>query len=157
MSDPQNPDQNVRQQQRDTLARLDRFSYWTDSNFRIPFTRFRFGLSPVIGLVPVLGDFVGLLLSLYVLHEARKVQASRGVQWRMVRNMLIEFVGGLLPVIGDAFDAIYKANTRNTELLRGWLHDQLETTPPKSFPWWTLVWLSMLLMVCLLLLWFLFR
>ena len=131
--------------QEQTLARLDRFSYWTDSNFRIPFTSFRFGLSPLIGLVPGIGDFIGLLLSLYVLREAWRVKASRRVQLRMVGNMLIEFFGGLIPVIGDAFDAIYKANTRNTELLRVWLHEQLETTPKKPFPWWTLIWLSALI------------
>jgi hypothetical protein len=141
-----------RELQARTLARLDRFSYWTDSNFRVPFTGFRFGLSPLIGLVPVLGDLIGLVLSLYVLREARKVQASRGVQLRMIRNMLIEFLGGLLPVIGDAFDAIYKANTRNTELLRLWLYEQLEITPKKPFPWWTLVWVSALLAFMLLLL-----
>ncbi len=128
-----------------TLARLDRFSFWTDSNFRVPFTTFRFGLSPLIGLVPGVGDFIGLLLSLYVLREARRVRASRRVQLRMVANMLIEFVGGLVPVIGDAFDAIYKANTRNTELLRVWLQEQVETTPKKPFPWGTLIWLSALI------------
>ncbi len=143
-------DAQVQKQQQDTLARLDRFSYWTDSNFRVPFTQFRFGLSPLIGLVPVLGDFIGLVLSLYVLYEARKVKASRGVQLRMIRNMLVEFVGGLLPIIGDAFDAIFKANTRNTELLRSWLHEQLETEPPRRFPWWTLVWLSLLIVLLLL-------
>ncbi|TVQ29079.1 MAG: DUF4112 domain-containing protein [Wenzhouxiangella sp.] len=127
------------------LRRLDRFSYWTDSNFRIPLTSFRFGLSPVIGLVPVIGDFVGLLLSLYVLHQARRVGASRRVQGRMIFNMLVEFVGGLLPVVGDAFDAIFKANTRNTELLRAWLHEQVDELPARRFPWWTLIWLSALL------------
>lgn len=132
-------------QHQQALERLDRFSYWTDSNFRVPFTTFRFGLSPVIGLVPIIGDFVGLVLSLYVLHEARKVGASRRVQARMIFNMMIEFVGGLLPIIGDAFDAVFKANTRNTELLRVWLHEQLETEPRRPFPWWTLIWLSALL------------
>ena len=139
------PSSSERELQEQALARLDRFSYWTDSNFRVPLTSFRFGLSPLIGLVPVIGDVIGLLLSLYVLREARRVQASRRVQLRMVGNMLIEFFGGLIPVIGDAFDAIYKANTRNTELLRVWLHQQLETTPKKPFPWWTLIWLSALL------------
>jgi len=136
--------QSDRARQEATLKRLDRFSYWTDSNIRIPFTRFRLGLSPIIGLVPVLGDFVGLILSLYVLHEARQVQASKRVQRRMVRNMLIEFFGGLLPVIGDAFDAIFKANTRNTELLRAELIEQLGTTEKKLFPWLTLAGLSIL-------------
>ena len=130
-----------------TLRRLDRFSFWTDSNFRIPFTTFRFGLSPLIGLVPVVGDFIGLVLSLYVLVEAHKVKASRRVQAKMVMNMLIEFVGGLIPVVGDAFDAIYKANTRNTELLRGWLYEQIEATPRQPFPWLTLVWLSGLILL----------
>ena len=130
-----------------TLKRLDRFSFWTDSNFRIPFTGFRFGLSPLIGLVPVIGDFVGLVLSLYVLREARRVGASRKVQTKMIINMLIEFLGGLIPIIGDAFDAIYKANTRNTELLRGWLHEQIETTPRQPFPWFTLIWLSALILL----------
>lgn len=132
------------------LARLDRFSYWTDSNFRVPFTGFRFGLSPLVGLVPVIGDAIGLVLSLYVLQQARLVAAPRRLQARMVVNMLIEFAGGLLPVIGDAFDAIYKANTRNTELLRVWLHEQLDELPQKRFPWWTLIWLSLLLALILL-------
>lgn len=130
------------------LERLDRFSFWTDSNFRIPFTSFRFGLSPLIGLVPIVGDFVGLVLSLYVLREARRVGASRKIQGRMIVNMLIEFLGGLLPVIGDAFDAIFKANTRNTALLRGWLLDQLDSPPHREpFPWMTLVWLSALILL----------
>lgn len=133
-----------RQDHEATLARLDRFSYYTDSNIRIPFTRFRLGLSPLIGLVPVIGDFAGLVLSLYVLKEARSVDAPKRIQARMIRNMLIEFVGGLIPVIGDAFDAIFKANTRNTELLRGYIHEQLEDVPPKKFPWMTLLWLSAL-------------
>jgi hypothetical protein len=145
MSKPDAPvDRKLRER---TLARLDRYSYYTDSNIRVPFTRFRFGLSPLIGLVPVIGDFAGLILSLYVLFEARKVKASRAIQARMITNMLIEFVGGILPVVGDAFDAIYKANTRNTEMLRAHLHHELEIVPAKKFPWWTLVWLSALFAV----------
>ncbi|MCA1780310.1 MAG: DUF4112 domain-containing protein [Xanthomonadaceae bacterium] len=133
-----------RQEHEATLARLDRFSYYTDSNIRIPFTGFRLGLSPLIGLVPVIGDFAGLLLSLYVLKQARGVNAPKRVQARMIRNMMIEFVGGLIPVIGDAFDAIFKANTRNTELLRAYIHEQLEDVQQNTFPWKTLIWLSLL-------------
>jgi len=120
---------------RSTLERLDRFNYWTDSNIRVPFTKFRFGLSPLIGLIPGIGDFAGLILSLYVLYEARKVGASRKVQRKMIRNMLIEFVGGLVPVLGDAFDAVYKANTKNTLLLRNYLFKELGEEPEWTFPW----------------------
>lgn len=139
----------ARQDYERILRRLDRFSYYTDSNIRIPFTRITFGLSPLIGLIPVLGDLIGLVLSLYVLQQARLAGASKGVQARMIRNMLIEFLGGLLPVFGDAFDAVYKANTRNTRLLRNYLEAQLEDESPPRFPWRAMVLISVLLMAIL--------
>jgi len=132
---------------RQTLGRLDTFSYYTDSNIRVPFTKFRFGLSPLIGLIPGIGDFAGLILSLYVLYEARKVGASRKVQRQMIRNMLIEFLGGLVPVFGDAFDAVYKANTKNTALLRHYIYNELGEEPVWKFPWLTFIWVSLLILL----------
>lgn len=129
--------------QRAILARLDKFSRFSDRSIGIPFTNFRFGFEAVIGLFPVVGDFVGLLMSAYVLIEAQRAGASMSVKLRMLRNVAIDFFGGLLPVVGDAFDAIYKANTRNTALLRRYLEDQLAIEPPPPpFPWKTLIWLS---------------
>lgn len=134
--------------QRATLKRLETFSRLTDSSIGIPFTRFKFGVEAIIGLVPVVGDFVGLVLSGYVLVEAQRVGASKTVKQRMLRNMVVDFLGGLLPVVGDAFDAIYKANTRNTGLLRNYLEQQLAVEPPPPpFPWKTLIWLSILFAV----------
>ncbi|MQX52604.1 DUF4112 domain-containing protein [Alcanivorax sp. PA15-N-34] len=133
------------EKQRAALARLDKFSRFTDSSIGIPFTKFRFGAEALIGLIPGIGDVAGLALSSYVLIEAQRAGASNKVKLRMVRNMLIDFAGGLLPVVGDAFDAIYKANTRNTALLRRYLEEQLEIEPPpKPFPWGTLIGLSIL-------------
>ncbi len=123
------------QEHRLTLDRLDRFSYWTDSNIRIPFTQIRFGLSPLIGLIPGIGDFAGLILSLYVYREAQKIGADRRVKRKIIRNMLIEFIVGLIPVAGDAFDAVFKANTRNTKLLRHYLYRELGEEPERTFPW----------------------
>src|SRR5680860_542588 len=95
--------------------------------------------------VPVVGDMAGLVLSGYVLVEAQRVGASKEVKQQMLRNMGIDFVGGLLPVVGDAFDAIYKANTRNTRLLRNYLEKQLAAEPPPPpFPWKFLIGLSIL-------------
>lgn len=142
-----------REQYHAILARLDRFSYYTDSNIRIPFTRITFGLSPVIGLIPVIGDLVGLVLSLYVLLEAQRAGASKRVKARMIRNMVIEFVGGLLPVFGDAFDAVFKANTRNTRMLRNYLEAQLEEESPPAFPWGAMA-LIVGLLLLVLTLWF---
>lgn len=131
--------------QRAILARLDKFSHFTDNSIGIPFTRFQIGIEAVIGLVPVAGDLAGLVLSSYVLVEAQRAGASMDVKQRMLRNMGIDFVGGLLPVVGDAFDAIYKANTRNTRLLRSYLEEQLAVEPPPPpFPWKVLIGLSVL-------------
>ncbi len=132
-------------QQRATLERLEKFSRFTDSSIGIPFTKFKIGAEAIIGLVPLVGDAAGLVLSSYVLLEAQRVGASKSVKLRMLRNMGIDFVGGLLPVVGDALDAIFKANTRNTKLLKNYLEKQLEVEPPPPpFPWWTLIWLTVL-------------
>ena len=136
--------------QRDTLRRLEKFSRLTDSSIGIPFTRFKIGLDAIIGLLPGVGDLAGLLLSAYVLIEAQRVGASRAVKLRMLRNMGVDFLGGLLPVVGDAFDAIYKANTRNTLLLKRYLEAQLAVEPPPPpFPWKMLIGLSLLFAVIL--------
>src|SRR5699024_5990055 len=92
------------ERQRAVLDRLERFSRLTDSSIGIPFTRFRFGLDAIIGLIPGIGDGIGLLLSCYVLLEAQRAGVSSKVKRRMLYNMLIDFVGGLIPVVGDAFD-----------------------------------------------------
>ena len=84
------------------------------------------------------------MLSGYVLLEAQRAGVSGATKRRMLRNMLVDFVGGLVPVVGDAFDAIFKANTRNTRLVRQDLLKQLGAEAPRRFPWGTLVGLSIL-------------
>ena len=137
-------DEQRKARQEAVLNRLDRISRFTDSSLRIPFTRFELGAEAIIGLLPGVGDLAGLVLSGYVLVEAQRAGASGATKRRMVRNMLIDFVGGLVPVVGDAFDAIYKANTRNTRLLRMELRRELGREEEKRFPWGTLVGLSLL-------------
>lgn len=117
------------------LARLDRFSRMADNAIGIPFTRFRIGFEPIIGLVPVLGDFAGLIMSCYVLVEAHRAGASPRIKGQMIRNMAIDFFGGLIPVVGDAFDFAWKANARNAQLLRDYLETELQTQPKPAFPW----------------------
>lgn len=142
------PKQLTEAQQRAMLVRLDKFSRFTDSSIGLPFTRFKIGVEAIIGLVPGVGDLIGLLMSGYVLLEARRAGASTKVRRRMLRNVGIDFVGGLIPVVGDAFDAVYKANTRNTRLLRDFLNSQLAVAPPPpSFPWKILIGLSVAIAV----------
>lgn len=142
------PKQPSAAEQRAILERLDKFSCFTDSSIGLPFTRFKIGVEAIIGLVPGIGDLIGLIMSGYVLLEAQRAGASSKVKRQMLRNIGIDFVGGLIPVVGDAFDAIYKANTRNTRLLRNYLNEQLAIEPPPAtFPWKVLAGLSVLFAV----------
>ncbi len=138
-------DQSQQAQQRRVLERLEKFSRFTDSSIGIPLTKFRLGADSLIGMLPVVGDVAGLVLAVYVLIEAHRVGAPKALKLRMLRNIGIDFVGGLVPVVGDAFDAIFKANTQNTRLLKNYLEAQLATEPPAPpFPWRTLIGLSVL-------------
>ncbi|MEE4249096.1 MAG: DUF4112 domain-containing protein [Alcanivoracaceae bacterium] len=135
---------------RQALARLDKYSRMTDSQFSIPFTGIRFGVDPILGLIPVIGDFIGLLLSLPVLIEANRIGAPAELKRKMIRNMIIEAVMGVVPVVGDVFDVYWKANTRNTALLRGWIKSHIvpeKTTAPKE---WAMIVMLGLLLVALL-------
>lgn len=139
------PKQPSAAEQRAILQRLDKFSRFTDSSIGLPFTRFKIGVEAIVGLIPGIGDLAGLAMSGYVLLEAQRAGASGKVKRQMLRNIGIDFVGGLIPVVGDAFDAVYKANTRNTRLLRNYLNQQLAVEPPPpTFPWKVLIGLSVL-------------
>lgn len=130
--------------------RLDRFSKLTDTQFSIPLTGIRFGIDPILGMIPIIGDFVGLLLSLPVLIEARRIGAPAELKRKMIRNMMIEAVMGIVPVLGDFFDIYWKANTRNTALLRGWIQTQIvpEETVQKR-EWGVIILLGVLLIALL--------
>jgi len=99
------------------IERLRTISRLLDNAFSIPGTRVRFGLDPLIGLVPGLGDAVGALFSAYVILQASRLGAPRSVLTRMVANVGIDTLVGWIPLIGDLFDFGWKANTKNLALL----------------------------------------
>ncbi|MDN5869776.1 MAG: DUF4112 domain-containing protein [Nitrococcus sp.] len=99
------------------LRRLRRTARLLDSEFQIPGIRWRFGVDALIGLVPGVGDSVSAALSLWIIAEARRLGVPPGVLRKMLRNMLVDAVAGSVPILGDVFDAGYKANLRNLALL----------------------------------------
>jgi hypothetical protein len=101
----------------DPLARARALTRLLDSAAGIPGTSLRFGLDPILGLVPGLGDVAGAVLSGYVVLLASRHGAPTTVIVRMLGNVVIDTVGGTVPVIGDLFDAGWKANSRNLALL----------------------------------------
>lgn len=99
------------------LVRLRRVAWVIDGALRLPGTRFRFGLNSLIGLPPGFGDAALALLSLYFVVEAARLHVPKQVQGRMLVNIAVEFGIGAVPVLGDLFDMVWKANLRNVALL----------------------------------------
>jgi hypothetical protein len=101
--------------------RLNRLAWLLDSSIPIPGTRLSIGIDALIGLVPFIGDLVGVLLSSSILIEAARLGAGRSLLARMALNVAVEGLAGLVPFAGDVFDAAWKANQRNVRLLNQWL------------------------------------
>jgi hypothetical protein len=99
------------------IARLRRLAWIIDALSRVPGTRFRFGLSSVIGLAPWAGDAMLVLISLYIVFEAVQLGLPRAKIVRMLTNIGIEAVLGAVPVLGDLLDVAWKANLRNVDII----------------------------------------
>ena len=108
--------------------RLARLAWLLDSSIPIPGTSFSIGLDALIGLVPVAGDLVGVLLSGYIVREAAALGVSRSILARMALNVAVEGLVGMIPFAGDIFDAAFKANQRNVRLLNAYLDQPVRTT-----------------------------
>jgi hypothetical protein len=89
-----------------------------DNLLRIPGTNFRFGLDPLIGLVPGLGDTSSAFISAMALIAATRRGLPKILLARMALNILINEAVGIVPVVGDAFSFWFKSNARNYDLLR---------------------------------------
>lgn len=105
------------------LAALARFAELLDSGIRIPRTQLRFGLDPLIGLIPGVGDAAGAVLAGWILVEAIRLGASRATLVRIAGNIALDAGVGAVPLIGDIFDFAWKANVRNVTLLERHLRD----------------------------------
>src|SRR3954465_606939 len=87
--------------ERETRERLQFLAWLLDSSIPIPGTRFTVGLDALIGLIPFLGDLIGVLASRIILMEANRLGVSRSVMTRMAFNVAVEGIVGLVPILGD--------------------------------------------------------
>jgi len=100
-----------------TTETLRRLAVLFDNAFRIPGTRLRFGLDPIIGLVPGIGDMASPILALLMIWQATRQRVPKPVLARMVINALVDAGVSAIPIVGDAFDFVWKANDWNLTLL----------------------------------------
>jgi hypothetical protein len=110
------------------LTGLRRLTWLMDEAVRIPGTRLRFGIDPLIGLLPGGGDLAGALVAGYALVVAARLGASSAVLLRMAGNIAVDTVVGTIPLLGDAFDVGWKANRRNLHLLERYIANPRSAT-----------------------------
>jgi hypothetical protein len=117
-----NPFGNLTREQR--LARFEMLAKLLDVAFILPGTKIRYGVDGIIRLLPVVGDLLATAFSLWLVREARALGAPWHVTARMLGNVAVDGVVGLVPLAGDAFDVLFRANMRNVRILRRWLDKQ---------------------------------
>ena len=106
------------EERRARIARLERWAHALDEQFRVPGIGFRFGWDSILGLIPGFGDTAMGIFSAALALEARRLGIPGVVQARMMGNVILDALVGAIPFLGDLFDFVWKANTRNLALLK---------------------------------------
>jgi hypothetical protein len=89
-----------------------------ERSFRIPGINYPVGLDAVVGLVPVLGDIVTTAMGAYMVWEARNLGMPKWKLWRMAGNVAFDTAIGIVPLVGDAADLLFRSNTRNLRIIK---------------------------------------
>lgn len=118
---------------RQRLQRLDKLADLLDESIRIPVIGYRIGYDALIGLVPGIGDIAGVAFGTYIVLQSARFRVPRSTLLRMIANVLLEAAVGAIPLVGDVFDATYKANIRNLRLLHARLNEP--ESAPRSDRW----------------------
>lgn len=113
------------------LALARRLAWLMDSSMTIPILGKRIGLDALLGVVPIGGDALGSLVSLYIVYLAHTLGVPRHLLSRMVGNLLIDFTVGSVPLVGDTIDALWKANIKNVAIIEA----HLGISKVRQVPW----------------------
>lgn len=112
------------------LKRMRQLSQLLDGAIAIPGTKQRIGIDPILGLIPGGGDTVSAALSGYIIVEAARMGLPRKALMQMVMNLVLDTVVGSVPVVGDIFDVVSKANFRNMQIVESHVKIPLVRTKP---------------------------
>jgi hypothetical protein len=98
--------------------RIEAMERVLENGFTVPGTSYQFGLDAIVGLIPVVGDFIGAALGSYLVWEAKNLGLPKWKLWRMAGNVAFDTAVGFVPVAGDALDFLFRSNTRNLKLIK---------------------------------------
>jgi hypothetical protein len=98
--------------------RIEAMEQLLERSFIIPGVNYPIGLDSIIGLVPVVGDLVTAAMGAYLVWEAKNIGLPKWKLWRMAGNIAFDTAIGAIPVAGDAFDLMFRSNTRNLKIVK---------------------------------------
>ena len=101
--------------------RIEMMEIVLERSFMIPGTNRPIGLDSIIGLIPVVGDFVAAGLGAYIVWEARNLDMPKWKLMRMMGNVAFDTAVGAVPVAGDLFDFMFRSNSRNLRIVKAHL------------------------------------
>lgn len=98
--------------------RVETLEIILERSFTIPGINRPVGLDAIVGLVPVVGDAITAVMGAYIIWEARNLGMSKWQIWRMIGNLSVDTALGAIPLAGDAFDLLFRSNTRNLKIIK---------------------------------------
>ena len=135
------------------LSWAERVSYLMDERFRVPGTNFRFGVDPLLNLIPVLGDISGFAVSIVLILTMARHGLSRKVLTLMFLNVILDSTIGAIPIIGNVFDFAYKSNSRNIRLLKEYYEEGKHEGSGKGTLLWIVIFLIIFILIFVWLMW----
>lgn len=99
-------------------ARIEAMERLLERAFTVPGINYKIGLDAILGLVPVIGDFVSAALGAYIVWEAKNAGLPKWKLARMIGNVAFDTAVGAVPVAGDAFDFLFRSNSRNLRIVK---------------------------------------
>ena len=101
--------------------RVEAMEKLLENSFTVPGVNYRIGLDSIVGLVPVVGDVVTAAMGMWLVWEAKNLGLPRWQLWRMTGTVAFDTAVGAIPVVGDAFDFLFRSNTKNLKVIKAHL------------------------------------
>ena len=117
------------------IEKLQSMADWMDSKFHIPGTSIRFGFDSILGFIPGIGDTVTLASTLYLMSRAHAYRLPWHLKITMFWNLFIDWIIGIIPIVGDIFDIGWKANQKNVALIKKYIYraDHIQVVSEKIY------------------------
>ncbi|MEG3765953.1 DUF4112 domain-containing protein [Alteromonas sp. 14N.309.X.WAT.G.H12] len=102
------------------LRKAQKWAHLLDTAVKLPFIPFRIGLDAIVGLLPGAGDALMLVAGFRIIMLGKSLGMPKALLWAMVRNTVLDFAIGFIPLIGDIADFFYKSNQKNVRIMERW-------------------------------------